>query len=191
VTEDELKLPGYNPTWYDDAQEMIAGSRLMALRGSEIHEAWTLWGSSGWVDRAPVILVMGDTRLEVCARGVTQFSVTRDTLVMDSPVQASGPGGESGEPVWKKNENHELAAIVNKPITEVGAVEYQLDPMARRRFKKEWVLSGIYLRFDKAHLEIFNGLDCNRMSNMPDRDHPVRYVSCAQWPTLVSGGSTR
>lgn len=177
MSADPRAVAGYAPVWHDEAEALIAGSRLMALRGGEVREGWTLWTDTGWADRAPVVLVVGGTRLEVCARGVTEFSVTRDTIRMDAAAGAP--------PAWRRNANHELAAIVNRTVTDVGAVEYQLDPTTRRRFGRQWVLSGIYLRFGDAHLEIFNGLDCNRLSNMPDRDHPVRYISCARWPALV------
>lgn len=192
VSEHALDIPGYAPDWHDDAETLIAKARLMALRGRAVQEAWTLWTGYGWVDRAPVILCMDGAQVEVCARGVTELSVTRDSVRLDQAVDAGAAeiGAAEDAPCWKRNENHELAAIVNREVTDVGAVEYCLDPVASRKFGKEWVLSGIYLRFDQVHLEVFNGLDCNRLSNMPDRDHPVRYISCSQWPALVadSGG---
>ena len=117
-------------------------------------------------------------QLEVCAKGMHSFSVSRDGVDLGLPILA----GAAGALRWQTDRHHEFRPTHGRVVTAVGAIEYQLPPRSQSRMQRESVVSGVYFRFGDLHLEIFNGLDCNKMSNSLDRDHPVRYV------LLGSGG---
>ena len=165
------EIPGFSPTWQCDLDALIAQARLDELLGRRVEAIWTLWSDDAWVDRAPVVIAFEDVQLEVCAKGMHSFSVSRDGLDLALPILTG-----AGALRWQIDRHHEFRPAHGRMVTAVGAIEYQLPPRSQSRMQRESVVSGVYFRFGDLHLEIFNGLDCNKMSNSLDRDHPVRYV---------------
>jgi hypothetical protein len=172
-------VSGWQPDWTSHTQALSARhrDRLRRLRGQRIDATWLVWivDTYKWFADLPVVLRIGDQQLEVCARNFDDLSITWNTIDVQVPPRAWMDGALQ----WRRDAHPVLRQAVGRIVREVRMTEHLFttervhppDP-DRQHTESSWLLGGIWLELDGGHLQIYNALDENGLTDQPPSTGP-------------------
>ncbi|GAB1688245.1 hypothetical protein [Krasilnikovia sp. M28-CT-15] len=170
-----LGIEGYEPEWQHDAAALAAvhRQRFARLIGRELLAGWLMWDISarGWFADGPVILGfagphgLGGANVEITHRKFDECAITWDQVDMTAPIDWFGTGIQLD---WRADPHAALRRARGQVLREVNIIE--------RITVAEWlprVLHAVEFRFDRARLAVYNAMDENGLTDVPDVDLPV------------------
>ena len=164
-----LGIEGYEPEWHHDAEALAAvhRARFSRLIGRPLVAGWLMWDLSerGWFADGPVILGFGGANVEITHRKFDECAITWGRVDMTEPIDWMGIQLD-----WRADPHAALRNARGKRLREVNIVE--------RTTIAEWrprVLHAVELLFDGARLAVFNAMDENGLTDIPEMDLPVHH----------------
>lgn len=164
-----LGIEGYEPEWHYDAEELAERhrDRFKELIGAKMLAGWLMWDMAerGWFADGPVVLAFGEANVEITHRKFDECSITWDSVDMTAPVDWHGTGIELD---WRADPHSALRKVRGKPLREVNIIE--------RTTSAEWrprSLHAVEFLFDRGRLAVYNAMDENGLTDVPERNLPV------------------
>lgn len=172
-----LGIEHYAPKFLSDKEELIKvhGDTLKSLIGQPILKSWVMWDliEDEWWAECPVILQIGDRKVELCAWKLDEFSITWDSI--DIRTKPNWYDVDEIRIDWKENAMQELNSCIGKTVQAVEIIEYifestvvdSLNTDELGQTNSGWVLNGLGLVLDDGYVCIYNALDQNGITNKP------------------------
>ncbi|MFC3384795.1 hypothetical protein [Couchioplanes azureus] len=164
-----LGIEGYEPEWHYDAGALAAvhRGRFAQLIGRKLLHGWLMWDMSarGWFADGPVILGFGGTNVEITHRKFDECAITWDQVDMSAPIDWYATGIQLD---WRADPHAALRQARGRILREVNIVE--------RTTVAEWrprVLHAVEFLFEGARLAVYNAMDENGLTGVPEMDLPV------------------
>ena len=164
-----LAIEGWKPEWHHDAEALAATHRHMFVRliGRRLRSSWLMWDMAqrGWFADGPVILDFGLSRVEITHRKFDECAITWDQVDMSAPIEWYATGIQLD---WRADPHAALRNARGRRLREVNIIE--------RTTVKEWrprVLHAVEFLFEGARLAVFNAMDENGLTDVPEMDLPV------------------
>ncbi|MGA5305522.1 hypothetical protein ACPCHT_36900 [Nucisporomicrobium flavum] len=164
-----LGIEGYDPEWHHDAVALAAvhRARFSRLIGRKLLHGWLMWDMSerGWFADGPVILGFGGTNVEVTHRKFDECAITWDQVDMTAPIDWYATGIQLD---WRADPHAALRNARGRILREVNIIE--------RTTPAKWhsgFLHAVEFLFDGARLAIFNAMDENGLTDVPEMELPV------------------
>ena len=164
-----LGIEGYEPAWHHDAEALAAvhRTRFVRLIGRKLKSGWLMWDMAerGWFADGPVILGFGGTNVEITHRKFDECAITWNQVDMSAPIDWYATGIQLD---WRADPHAALRNARGRTLREVNIVE--------RTTVKEWrprVLHAVEFLFEGARLAVFNAMDENGLTDVPEMDLPV------------------
>ena len=163
-----LGIEGYQPTWHHDAEALAAVHRTKFVRliGRKLRSSWLMWdiAERGWFADGPVILDFGVTRVEITHRKFDECAITWDTIDRTVPIDWY----EHFD--WRPDPHAALRHARGRRLREVNIVERVTPAQWRPR-----VLHAVEFLLDGARLAVYNAMDENGLTDVPEVDLPVGF----------------
>lgn len=164
-----LGAHGYEPQWCHNANTLAAAhrSRFSRIIGRPLDLAWVLWDRDRrtWFPGGPVILGFGGVNVEVMHRKFDECAITWDQL--DTSVPPDWPGHTVD---WRPDGHPALLAPRGRRLREVNVIERIMPSHWRPR-----VLHAVEFRFEGSRLAVYNALDENGLTDVPDVNLPIGF----------------
>jgi hypothetical protein len=164
-----LGIDGYEPHWHHDAEALAAvhRTRFSRIIGTELVCGWLMWDLSarGWFADGPVILGFGGTNVEITHRKFDECAITWDQVDMTAPIDWYATGIELD---WRADPHAALRNARGRILREVNIIERVTAADWRPR-----VLHAVEFLFDRARLAVYNAMDENGLTDVPEMDLPV------------------
>ena len=161
-----LGVDGYEPVWQYDAEALAAVHRHRFARiiGRRLRAGWLMWdiAERGWFADGPVVLDFGITRVEISHRKFDECAISWDQLDLTVPIDRY----EHFD--WRSDPHAALRNARGKVLRAVNIIE--LITVAEWRPR---VLHAVEFLFDGARLAIYNAMDENGLTDVPEVDLPV------------------
>jgi hypothetical protein len=164
-----LGIEGYQPQWHHDAEALAAlhRRRFAQIIGQRLLSGWLMWDMSarGWFADGPVVLGFGATNVEITHRKFDECAITWDSVDMTAPIDWHATGIQLD---WRADPHSALRNARGRILREVNIIE--------RVTVSEWrprVLHAVEFLFDRARLAVYNGMDENGLTDVPEMDLPV------------------
>ena len=177
MSEFSWAIKNWVACWDDSPKTLLSKLEQLNLKDKQIDGLWTLWDGEEWFNDAPVVLVVEGHQIELCVNQIGLFSLTTDSIDLESGVAWCAEKDEQENLVWRKNAHSESSLFIGKRIKNLGVLEYCLDKNTQEIFGTNWVLTGVFFEFDNAFFEVFNALDCNGLSYEKSVGKEFRYHS--------------
>ena len=161
-----LGIEGYEPAWHHDAEALAAvhRSRFVRLIGRRLKSGWLMWDMAerGWFADGPVILDFGVTRVEITHRKFDECAITWDQIDLNEPIDWY----EHFD--WRPDPHAALRRARGKILKAVNVIELVTVAQWRPR-----ILHAIEFLFEDARLAIYNAMDENGITDIPEADLPA------------------
>ena len=161
-----LGIDGYEPVWQYDAEALAAVHRHRFARiiGRELRASWLMWdvAERGWFADGPVILDFGRTRVEVSHRKFDECAITWDQIDMSVPIDWY----EHFD--WRPDPHAALRHARGRRLRSVNIIELVTAAQWRPR-----ILHAVEFLFDGARLAVYNAMDENGLTDVPEVDLPM------------------
>jgi hypothetical protein len=161
-----LGIEGYEPQWYHSAKPLAAAHRARFSRviGRQLVGAWLMWDldKRRWFADGPVILGFGDTNVEVTHRKFDECAITWDQIDMNVPIDWY----EHFD--WRSDPHTALRNARGRVLRAVNIIELITVADWRPR-----ILHAVEFLFEGARLAVFNAMDENGLTDVPEDDLPV------------------
>jgi hypothetical protein len=161
-----LGIDGYEPVWQYDAEALAAVHRHRFARiiGRRLRASWLMWdvAERGWFADGPVILDFGSTRVEISHRKFDECAITWDQIDMSVPIDWY----EHFD--WRPDPHAALRHARGRPLRSVNIIELVTTAEWRPR-----ILHAVEFLFDGARLAVYNAMDENGLTDVPEVDLPM------------------
>ena len=161
-----LGIDGYEPVWQYDAEALAAVHRHRFARiiGRELRAGWLMWdvAERGWFADGPVILDFGSTRVEISHRKFDECAITWDQIDLGLPIDWY----EHFD--WRPDPHSALRNARGRPLRAVNIIELVTTAEWRPR-----ILHAVEFLFAGARLAVYNAMDENGLTDVPEMDLPV------------------
>ncbi|HEV7963658.1 MAG TPA: hypothetical protein VGP57_14065 [Actinoplanes sp.] len=161
-----LGIEGYEPHWQHDAEALAAvhRHRFVRLIGRRLRGGWLMWDMAerGWFADGPVLLDFGSTTVEITHRKFDECAITWDQIDMNVPIDWY----EHFD--WRPDPHAALRNARGKALRAVNIIE--LITLADWRPR---ILHAVEFLFEDARLAIYNAMDENGLTDVPEMDLPV------------------
>jgi hypothetical protein len=161
-----LAIEGWKPEWHHDAEALAATHRHMFVRliGRKLRSSWLLWdvAQRGWFADGPVILDFGLSHVEITHRKFDECAITWDQIDMAVPIDMY----EHFD--WRADPHTALRNARGRPLRAVNIIERTTPADWRPR-----VLHAVEFLFDGARLAVYNAMDENGLTDVPETDLPA------------------
>ena len=171
-------MPSRRESLLDSVEAVRAehGELLYSLVGKRIEATWVAWDKAEdeWFSEEPVILLIGQTNLEVVFGYLDRLALSVDTIDLEATPDWWCDWGETEfELEWRQDALPELRGAAGRRIDRVRLVEYRFEtetivdrlrPTNVGRKEVSWLLHGLELGLDQGALTIYNALDENGIS---------------------------
>lgn len=166
-------ISDYAPKFFDKTEEFLRAHRslLRNLIGKTITDSYIIWDLDldKWFSDGPIVLVIGNTQVELKASQTDMYSLTTNSIDLNQPLDKDYVGDGSVQLFeWRINTLKEIAKVLNKRIDEVYIIEYDShyqDPEGKKIGHTGFMLHGLCFRFGNEFLQMYTGLDTNGVSN--------------------------
>ena len=179
-------MVNYSPNYLNSAQLVIESHQaaIKGLLGKSLTESWVVWelNENGWFNDAPIVLNFEGTRLELNYFGMSELSITFNTLSLSEKLNWYGL--TNLDLVWREDSLKELVAVKGLHLKKVEVAEFLFEtevvqnrntPELVGQKDADWLLSGLSFWFDEQHVSIHNGLDENAISFERPEGYNFRY----------------
>ncbi|WP_306208966.1 hypothetical protein [Actinoplanes sp. RD1] len=164
-----LGIEGYDPDWHHDAVALAAvhRARFSRLIGRRLMSGWLMWDMAerGWFADGPVILGFGETNVEITHRKFDECAITWNRVDMSAPIDWFATGIQLD---WRADPHSALRNARDKVLREVNIIE--LITVAEWRPR---ILHAVEFLFEGARLAVYNAMDENGLTDVPEWDLPV------------------
>jgi hypothetical protein len=161
-----LGIEGYEPVWQHDAEALAAvhRHRFARLFGRKLRSGWLMWdvAERGWFADGPVVLSFGSTQVEITHRKFDECAITWDQIDTDVPIDWY----EHFD--WRPDPHTALRNARGKHLRAVSIIE--LITVAEWRPR---ILHAVEFLFEGARLAIYNAMDENGLTDVPEIDLPA------------------
>jgi hypothetical protein len=161
-----LGIEGYDPEWHYDAEALAAvhRHRFARLIGQKLQSSRLMWdiAERGWFADGPVILDFASTQVEITHRKFDECAITWDQIDMRVPIDWY----EHFD--WRPDPHAALRNARGRRLRAVGIIE--LITVAEWRPR---ILHAVEFLFEGARLAIYNAMDENGLTDVPEIDLPV------------------
>jgi hypothetical protein len=161
-----LGIEGYEPVWHHNAKALAAAHRprFSRLIGRTLVGAWIMWDIDrwSWFTDGPVILGFGDSNVEITHRKFDECAITWDQIDMAQPIDWY----EHFD--WRPDPHAALRNARGRALRAVNIIELVTAAEWRPR-----ILHAVEFLFDGARLAIYNAMDENGLTDVPEVDLPV------------------
>jgi hypothetical protein len=159
-------IDGYEPVWHHEAEALAAvhRRRFVRLIGHELRSGWLMWdiAERGWFADGPVVLDFGSTCVEITHRKFDECAITWDQIDMSVPIDWY----EHFD--WRPDPHAALRNARGRALCAVNIIELVTAAEWRPR-----ILHAVEFLFDGARLAIYNAMDENGLTDVPEVDLPV------------------
>ncbi|GAA4939486.1 hypothetical protein [Actinoplanes utahensis] len=163
-----LGIEGWKPEWHHDAEALAAAHRhsFVRLIGRRLRSSHLMWdvAQRGWFADGPVILDFGLSRVEITHRKFDECAITFDQIDMTVPVDWY----EHFD--WRSDPHAALRKARGRPLRAVNIIERTTSADWRPR-----VLHAVEFLFDGARLAVYNAMDENGLTDVPEGDLPAAH----------------
>ena len=168
-------LQDYAPTYINATPELIEviKSIICPCIGKELKANWIGWMNEYdcWWEEMPIILQIGNDRIEICWYQFKDVSLTKNQIPID------GSAHLTTEASIKKNAHETLNRFIGKTMTGIEVGEAT---MSFGNSGDIWIPNSINFIFGEAFLAIHNGLDENGVLDARPDEHIMRsYPICS------------
>jgi hypothetical protein len=161
-----LGIEGWEPVWHYDAEALAAvhRHRFAQIIGRKLGAGWLMWDMAerGWFADGPVVLNFGSTQVEITHRKFDECAITWNQIDRDLPIDWY----EHFD--WRPDPHAALRNARGKRLRAVSVIELVTVAEWRPR-----ILHAIEFLFDGARLAIYNAMDENGLTDVPEIDLPV------------------
>ena len=161
-----LGIPGYDPEWQHDAEALAAvhRHRFVRLIGRRLRGGWLMWDMAerGWFADGPVILSFGQTNVEITHRKFDECAITWNKIDTSVPIDWY----EHFD--WRSDPHAALRNARGRTLRSVNIIELITPAEWRPR-----VLHAVEFLFEGARLAVYNAMDENGLTDIPEVDLPV------------------
>ena len=161
-----LGIEGWKPEWHHDAEALAATHRHMFVRliGRKLRSSWLMWdiAERGWFADGPVILNFGPTCVEITHRKFDECAITWDQ------IDRSVPNDWYEHFEWRPDPHAALRNARGKLLRAVNIIELVTTAEWRPR-----ILHAVEFLFAGARLAIYNAMDENGLTDVPEVDLPM------------------
>jgi hypothetical protein len=161
-----LGIEGYEPEWQHDAEALAAvhRHRFARLIGRRLQSGWLMWdiAERGWFADGPVILNFGSTQVEITHRKFDECAITWDQIDTGLPIDWY----EHFD--WRPDPDATLRHARGRRLQAVSIIEMVTTADWRPR-----ILHAVEFLFEGARLAIYNAMDENGLTDVPEVDLPV------------------
>ena len=152
-----LGIKDYSPKAYTNSSDILNDHKvqLEKLKGKHIQEIWVAWeqDSDEWFRDCPVIIILEDCQIELCAFKWDEYFITFDKISVLQEIEWYG----TEFPIkWEKNKISELNFAINKRINHIEIIE-----RCEGERTDFCYLDGIGFQLNDGYFAICNGLDEN------------------------------
>ena len=172
----------YTPDYIDSTTELIRQKAgiLKALIGQELSSSFLVWDTeeNEWFWDGPVILIFGNTQLELCCNKLEEISITSNTVnIHEKPHIDWDPDGNYK---WRENSLEEINSVLGNKLENIYVVEFEFTthPVGEKpnssNATSNWILNGLDFYFKEGFFSFFNALDENGITNKETRDVKIR-----------------
>lgn len=136
---------------------------FVRLIGRKLRSSWLMWdvAQRGWFADGPVILDFGLSHVEITHRKFDECAITWDHIDMARPIDWY----EHFD--WRADPNAALRKARGRQLRAVNIIEHTTSADWRPR-----VLHAVEFLFDGARLAIYNAMDENGITDVPESDLP-------------------
>jgi hypothetical protein len=163
-----LGIEGYEPEWQHDAEALAAvhRHRFAQLIGRRLHSSELMWdiAERGWFADGPVILDFGTTRVEITHRKFDECAITWNQIDTTLPIDWY----EHFD--WRPDPHAALRNARGRRLQAVGIIELVTTADWRPR-----ILHAVEFLFEGARLAIYNAMDENGLTDVPEVDLPASH----------------
>ena len=160
-------IDGYEPEWQHDAEALAAvhRHRFAQLIGRTLRSSWLMWDMAerGWYADGPVVLDFGRNRVEITHRKFDECAITWNQIDMTVPMDDWYSHLD-----WRSDPDRSLRNARGRQLRSVNIVELVTPAEWRPR-----ILHAVEFLFDGARLAIYNAMDENGLTDVPEVDLPV------------------
>ena len=160
-----LGIEGYEPDWHHDAEALAAvhRTRFVRLIGRPLRSSWLMWdvAERGWFADGPVVLDFGLTHVEITHRKFDECAITWDAIDMNVPIDWY----EHFD--WRPDPTAALRHARGRILRAVNIIE-----LVNHTEWRPKVLHAVEFLFDGARLAIYNAMDENGITDVPEEDLP-------------------
>ncbi|HEX8631329.1 MAG TPA: hypothetical protein VF755_24480 [Catenuloplanes sp.] len=164
-----LGIEGYEPEWHYDAEALAAAHRARFTRivGRELVGGWLMWNTAerGWFADGPVVLGFGDTNVEIMHRKFDECGITWDQVDMSMAIDWYATDIRLD---WRADPHPALRGARGRRLRHVNVIERIMPSQWRPR-----VLHAVEFLFEGARLAVYNAMDENGLTGVPDVELPV------------------
>jgi hypothetical protein len=161
-----LGIEGYEPAWHHDAEALAAvhRTRFVRLIGRPLRSSWLMWdvAERGWFADGPVILTFGNTNVEITHRKFDECAITWDQIDRTVPIDWY----EHFD--WRPDPHQALRNARGRVLRAVNIIELITVADWRPR-----ILHAVEFLFEGARLAIYNAMDENGLTDVPEDELPV------------------
>jgi hypothetical protein len=161
-----LGIEGYEPAWHHDAEALAAvhRTRFVRLIGRKLRSSWLMWdvAERGWFADGPVILDFGLTHVEITHRKFDECAITWDQIDLNLPIDWY----EHFD--WRPDPVAALRLARGQVLRAVNVIELVTVAEWRPR-----VLHAVEFLFEDARLAIYNAMDENGITDVPEAELPA------------------
>ena len=154
-------IQDYSPVYIDTTSDLIEVVKtiICPFIGQELKESWIGWMDEDdcWWEDMPIILQIGNERLEICWNQFQDVSITKNQIPVDGSAHFTMEDASI-----KKNAHKVLNKFMGKTIT---AIEVGETTMSMGDSGLVWIPNSINFIFGEDFLSIYNGLDENQVSD--------------------------
>jgi hypothetical protein len=161
-----LGIQGYEPVWSHDAEVLAAvhRHRFGRLIGHTLRAGWLMWdvAERGWFADGPVVLDFGGTHVEITHRKFDECAITWDQVDISQPIDWYEHFH------WRPDPITALRNARGRTLRAVNLIE--LITVAEWRPR---ILHAVEFLFAGARLAIYNAMDENGLTDVPEIDLPM------------------
>ncbi len=169
----DLGSADYEPRWLHDREAIVRahGRRLALLAGQTLAHVWLVWDEAGdeWFDDCPVLLDLGDQRVEINHQKFNDLSITFNSVDVARPV--AWLGADDLGLCWRAEPLPHLAVLRGQRLRDVTLLEWAGGDLAAGSM-------ALCFTFGTGQLTVLNALDANGLDfGPPDvhwHQHPLR-----------------
>ncbi|MFI5495341.1 hypothetical protein [Actinoplanes sp. NPDC051859] len=164
-----LGIEGYAPEWHYEAGALAAvhRARFARLIGRKLLHGWLMWdlAERGWFADGPVVLGFGGANVEITHRKFDECAITWNQVDMTADIDWYATGIQLD---WRADPHAALRNARGRVLREVNIVERTTVAPWRPR-----ILHAVEFLFDGARLAVYNAMDENGLTGVPEMDLPV------------------
>ena len=154
----------YKPKWVvekREAEELVERWSKDWI-GKRLDKAYVAWfeADDSWYEDLPIILFIGGDSIEICWQKFDSLSITKNQIDITNCISINK------KIPYKENAHPALHEVVGKKILNVklGMSSMTLED------KEIPMINSVDFVFEDSFISIFNALDENGLSNMPQND---------------------